>query len=159
VCDDGFPRQMLSVRTSVPISKSEMKKLACEIQLQLLLYAPHLFILDSSILLLLRFNPCYSLANSCWHAMKSMICSRRCTGMTISLLCIKRPRRCRHVLLDHNANVHAVPHRLDKIPCLVFVAVIPSVLVYKFGFFKHVVVQDADICVKYSVSHSILVDR
>ena len=74
------------------------------------------------------------------------------------LLCIKRPRRCIHDFLDHDSNVHAVPHRLDKTSCLVCVAAILLVLINNIGF-KHVVVyqsQDADMCVQYSVLHNIL---
>ena len=64
-------------------------------------------------------------------------------------------------VLNHNTSVHAVPHRLEKISCLVCVAVIPSVLVYKIGF-KHVVFhqpQGSDMRVQYSVLHNILIDR
>jgi hypothetical protein len=89
-----------------------------------------------------------------------MIDIMRCTGRTVGFLCTIRPRRCRHDILDHNTNVHAVPHRLDEIPCLVRVAVIPSVLMYNIVF-KNVIFDqphDVDMCAQYSAAHDILLN-
>ena len=51
-----FRHQTVAIQISVSISKSKLKWLACEAQLQSSLYAPRIFLIHSSISLLLRFQ-------------------------------------------------------------------------------------------------------